>query len=124
VQKAVVKLHRRLHKTFWQIVKAAQEWLRNWKELFAPKPKTEPVLLLPASIPDPAPVKSDRERLLAAAANLPVKAEQPMVAAYDWKARKEQSDAISEKKYNNRWDAAAAKPGQLGGNPRRKAGLA
>ena len=117
VQKVVVRLHRRAHKIFWQIVEQARRWLAGFKLLYAPQP-----LLLPAVCPGPLPAISDRNTLIAVAAKF--KAETPKVAAYDWRARKAQADAIPEKRYRNRWDKARAKPGASSLNPRRKAGLA
>lgn len=115
-QRVIVRLHRTAHKLFWQIVKQAQAWLAGFKLLYAPQP-----LLLPATIGD---ARIEQQKLLTAASKIPVKAETPKVAAYDWKARKEEADAIPEKRFTNRWDAARAKPGHDGGNPRRKMGLA
>lgn len=66
LQKVVVRLHRRLHKTFYAIVKRAQAWLDAFKKLFAPAPT--PLLLLPATVSAPS---STQQMLAKAVAAIP-----------------------------------------------------
>jgi hypothetical protein len=69
MQRAVVRMHRSAHKAFWGLVKQAEAWLAGWKLLYAPQ--QPPVVT----------ERPEQQKLIAAAAKIPVKAEIPMVAA-------------------------------------------
>lgn len=43
LKRTVLRLHKRLHKTFYAVVKSATEWLENYRLLFV-----KPVALIPA----------------------------------------------------------------------------
>lgn len=85
IQKAVVRLHRKFHKIFWAIVKAAQAWLAAFKALYAPA-----LLLLPATVGSEG-VKTAAQMLATAAAAIPEKA---TVAAAQTRQRGHKGDNI------------------------------
>jgi len=94
-QKIVVRLHRRLHKTFWKIVKAATEWLEAFKALYAPpKPlvatEEPPIAQMLAKA-----VAAIPEKPKVAAASVPVRD-----TLHRYESRKAHRTAVANQYYN------------------------
>lgn len=46
--RCVLRLHRKFHKTFYAMVKLAEDWLKGYQALYSPV--QEPLILIPASV--------------------------------------------------------------------------
>jgi hypothetical protein len=94
--RTILRLNRKLHKTFYAIVKAAEAWLAGFKAFALPK-----LLLLPAPMVD----KSPSELLKVAASKVPAK------GAYDWQAQAARVDALPIGTLRSQWEFYALNPG-------------
>ena len=94
--RTVIRLHRKLHKLFYAIVKAAEAWLAGFKAFALPK-----LLMLPAPMVE----KSPTELLKIAASKVPAK------ATYDWQAWAARVDALPIGTLRNPYEFYALVPG-------------